>query len=264
MPGLISIPENKIVRQNLLHRSQNELLQLVPLANIVGQLTLSGDAFRRQLALGHSSYSVVRPELGFITFVGLHDVSADGRSGRYYWMMMRPDPTVGEPDHWLQKASKRAKLDHVLQAAEKLSPALREIFDLTPVEGIREEKHIWRDLELSSLPAGRVVLLGDAAHAMTPFKGEGGYHAFLDALALSKLFGKLAADEEEGGAPSSLGAIKTAVEAYNTDMLRRSGQSVRSSRISYDEAKKKVEKRQAFLAPMKMIAETEINMAVKV
>ncbi|KAI1155275.1 FAD/NAD(P)-binding domain-containing protein [Nemania diffusa] len=245
-----------IVRQNLLHRSHDDLLEVVPLANIVGQLTLSGDAFKRQLALGHSSYSVIRPELGFITFVGLHDVSADGQSARFYWMMMHPDATVGSPGHWLQTASKQAKLDHVLRTAERLSPDLREIFELTPVEGIREEKHIWRDLELSSLPAGRVVLLGDAAHAMTPFKGEGGYHAFLDALALSRLFGKLGAD---GGVPS-LGAIRTAVEAYNTDMLRRSGESVRSSRVSYDEAKKKVEKRQAFLAPMKMIPKTEISL----
>lgn len=248
------------MRENLLNRSHDELLEVVPLANIVGQLTLSGDDFRRQLALGHSSYSVVRPELGFITFVGLHDVSADGQSARFYWMMMRPDTTVGEPGHWLQTASKQAKLDHVLQAAQKLSPDLREIFELTPVEGIREERHIWRDLELSTLPAGRVVLLGDAAHAMTPFKGEGGYHAFLDALALSKLFAKLSAEGAQ--APTNLSAIKTAVEAYNTDMLRRSGKSVRSSRISYDEAKKKVEKRQAFLAPMKMIPKEEINLEV--
>ncbi|KAI1350266.1 hypothetical protein F5Y01DRAFT_326639 [Xylaria sp. FL0043] len=248
-----------IVRQNLLNRSHDELLEVVPLANIVGQLVLSGDAFRRQLALGHSSYSVVRPELGFITFVGLHDVSADGQSARYYWMMMRPDATVGEQDHWLQTASKQAKLNHVLQAAEKLSPELREIFELTPVEGIREEKHIWRDLELSSLPTGRVVLLGDAAHAMTPFKGEGGYHAFLDALALSRLFGKLNVNENE--APT-LGAIKTAVEAYNVDMLKRSGRSVRSSRISYEEAKKKVDKRQPFLAPMKVVPATEISLKI--
>ena len=71
---------------------------------IVGQLTLSGDEFKRQLALGHRSYTLIRPELGFITFVGLHDVASDGSSARFFWIMMRPDPNIAQPDHWLQIA----------------------------------------------------------------------------------------------------------------------------------------------------------------
>ena len=243
----------------MLQRPHDELLKVVPLAAIVGQLTLSGDAFKRQLALGHSSYTLINPDLGFITFVGLHDVLPDGGSGRFFWMMMRPDITIADPGHWLQGASKQEKLNHVLKAAEKLPPKFREIFELTPAEGIKEETHIWRDLELPSLPAGRVVLMGDAAHAMTPFRGEGGYHTFLDALAFSKVLGRLNTD----GKIRDTEAVKAAVDEYNAEMLERGKKSVRFSRESYEEAKKRAENRQPFLAPMRPLAETDIVLEVK-
>ncbi len=243
----------------MLQRPHEELLKVVPLAAIVGQLKLSGDAFKRQLELGYSSYTLINPDLGFITFVGLHDVSPDGHSGNYFWMIMRPDNTVAEPGHWLQTASKQEKLDHVLAATKKLSPRFREIFELTPVDGIKEETHIWRDIELDSLPAGRVVLMGDAAHAMTPFRGEGGYHTFLDALALSKILVQLNSDGKVG----EIEAVKASIEEYNAEMLERGTRSVRFSRQSYDEAKKKVENRQAFLAPMKSLEEKEVVLEIK-
>ena len=229
------------------------------MAAIVGQLTLSGDEFKRQLGLGHSSYTLIRPELGFITFVGLHDVADDGGSGRFFWMMMRPDPTITQPGHWLQTASKQEKHDHVLAAAAKLPPRFREIFELTPVDGMKEDTHIWRDLELPSLPAGRVMLMGDAAHAMTPFRGEGGYHTFLDAMAISRMLGRLNKD----GQMDDVEAVKAAVAEYNAEMLERGKKSVQFSRASYEEAKKKVENRQAFLAPMKPMAEADVVLEVK-
>ena len=229
------------------------------MAAIVGQLTLSGDEFKRQLTLGHSSYTLIRPELGFITFVGLHIVADDGSSGRFFWMMMRPDPTIAQPGHWLQTASKQEKHDHVLAAAAKLPPRFREIFELTPVDGMKEDTHIWRDLELPCLPAGRIVLMGDAAHAMTPFRGEGGYHTFLDAMAISKMLGKL----NEDGQIGDVVAVDSAVSEYNVEMLERGGKSVQFSRESYEEAKKRVENRQAFLAPMKLIPDADVVLEVK-
>jgi 2-polyprenyl-6-methoxyphenol hydroxylase-like FAD-dependent oxidoreductase len=238
----------------MLHKKADELLKIVPLAAIVGQLTLSGTQFTNQLSLGHSSYSLINPDLGFITFVGLHDVAADGGSGRFFWMMMRPDPTIADPDHWLQRATKQEKHDHIMKAAEKLEPKFREIFDLTPVEGIKDELHVWKDLEIKELPASRVVLLGDSAHAMTPFRGEGGYHTFLDALEFSETL-KIFNTE---GTINNIEAVKTGVAAYNAEMLQRGGDSVRFSRASYEEAKKQAVNRKAFLAPMKVLSDKEV------
>ncbi|KAL7911481.1 hypothetical protein GGI35DRAFT_442910 [Trichoderma velutinum] len=213
---------NSLVREQLLQRPANELLKLVPLAAIVGELTLSGEAFKRQLELGHSAYVYVSPDLGFWNFSGLHHVLPDGTSGRHYWMLMQPDANVDKPDHWLRTATQQEKLDHVLKLVSKMPPKFRELFELTPASGVKPEPHVWRDLELESLPAGRVVLLGDAAHAMTPFRGEGGYHSFIDAMNLSKKLSQLDGKD--------IGAIKAAVTDYNTEMLERGSEAVRSSR----------------------------------
>lgn len=210
------------VRTHLLQRPSEELLKLVPLSAVVGEVTLSGDEFKRQLALGHSAYIFASPNLGFFNFGGLHYVLPDGVSGRHYWMYMEPDPEVAKPDHWLQTASQQEKLDYVVKKVSAMPPKFQEIFKLTPASGIKKDPHVWRDLELTSLPTGRVILVGDAAHAMTPFRGEGGYHTLIDVLKLSKVLGQLDAKDT--------GAIKTAVAEYNTEMLERGSEAVRSSR----------------------------------
>ncbi|KAK8059066.1 monooxygenase [Apiospora saccharicola] len=200
----------------------SELLNVVPLAAVVGEVTLKGEQFKRQLELGHSAYVYMNPAQGFAHFNGLHYALPDGVSGRHYWMFMQPDPNVAAPDHWLRSASQQEKLDHVLKLSASMPAALRELFELTPVSGIKTEPHIWRDLELESLPAGRVVLLGDSAHAMTPFRGEGAYHAFIDSLKLSKLLSKTDGKD--------MGAVKAAVAEYNAEMLDRGVRAVQVSR----------------------------------
>lgn len=137
---------------------------------------------------------------------------------------MEPDAHVAEPTHWLQSATQEEKLAYVLKKVAKLPPKFREIFEATPAAGIKAEPHIWRDLELEaeSVPAGRVILMGDAAHAMTPFRGEGGYHTFIDALHLSRMLGSLDVGDIQ--------AVKAAVAEYNAEMLERGVEAVRNSR----------------------------------
>ncbi|KAI0439971.1 FAD/NAD(P)-binding domain-containing protein [Xylaria telfairii] len=213
---------NSVVREQLLKRPGSELLKLVPLANIVGELDLSGEAFKRQLELGHSAYIFLGPDMSFWNFGGVHHVYPDGVSGHHYWMFMQPDPNVEHDSHWLHKATQQEKLDYVLQHVAQVPPKFQEIFKLTPVDRIKKDLHIWRDLELSELPAGRIVLMGDAAHAMTPFRGEGGFHTFIDAMKLSKILGELDIRNSV--------AVEAAMSQYNAEMLARGSEAVRNSR----------------------------------
>ncbi|MER9275494.1 FAD-dependent monooxygenase [Mesorhizobium sp. M0643] len=69
-----------------------------------------------------------------------------------------------------------------------------EVLDRTPADSL-----IWTDiLDLDPIPSftrGNAVLLGDAAHAVTPDLGQGGGLAMEDAAVLTALFGRLPADE---------------------------------------------------------------------
>ncbi|BDX03367.1 monooxygenase [Marinomonas pontica] len=74
--------------------------------------------------------------------------------------------------------------------------------------------------------AGKATLIGDAAHPMSPFKGQGANQAILDALALAREITK--------GCWSSSGWREKGIRhsvlaAYETDMLERSAVKVKDS-----------------------------------
>ncbi|WP_269237812.1 FAD-dependent oxidoreductase [Flavobacterium flavigenum] len=74
--------------------------------------------------------------------------------------------------------------------------------------------------------SGSVTLIGDAAHPMSPFKGQGANQAILDALTLSKSIFK-------GCRPSSdwrkAGIRKSALMEFESEMLERSAVKVQDS-----------------------------------
>lgn len=73
---------------------------------------------------------------------------------------------------------------------------------------------------------GKVTLIGDAAHPMSPFKGQGANQALLDALALARGISK-------GCGPLSqwkeVGIRKSVLTEFESEMLERSAAKVKSS-----------------------------------
>lgn len=168
----------------------------------------------------------IRPDLGFVSFTCLRFVHPDGLSARYYLSLMEYDSDVTKPSQWLQIATKKEKLDRALKITEKLPFKLREIFGLTKPDQIHEEQHVWHDLAIGSIPAGRVVLMGDTTHAMMPVLGEGGYYALVDSLVLGEILGQLA----EGDNFQNLDVVKRITANYNDSLIQRGLQAVRDSR----------------------------------
>lgn len=74
--------------------------------------------------------------------------------------------------------------------------------------------------------AGPVTLLGDAAHPMSPFKGQGANQALLDALALAREITKSCRPQSQW---REIGARKTALTHFETEMLQRSASKVKDS-----------------------------------
>ncbi|KAI0550968.1 FAD/NAD(P)-binding domain-containing protein [Xylaria curta] len=212
---------NSVVREYLLGRPNSEVLNSIPLSNIWGETTLSGEAFERQLSLAHSTYAYSSQELGCVVLVGLNKVNAD-LSADYYWCVGWDDPDAGKPDHWLKYASGSAKHDRVMKMTEPLEPKFKEIFQLTSVAGILPGQTVYRDLIIPSLPTGKIVLVGDAAHAMTPFRGEGGVQAIRDALNISEALSHINLEDRK-----DVGLI---LEPYQREILERGKAAVLMSR----------------------------------
>ncbi|KAI1304368.1 FAD/NAD(P)-binding domain-containing protein [Xylaria venustula] len=213
---------NSKVREHMLKKPNSEVLNPIQFACVWGETTLSGEAMERQLSLGHSAYGVTSKNFEYVVFVGLNRVNED-LSADYYWYIAWEDEGVDKADHWLQHATKATKLDHALYKTKSLDPSLREIILLTPAERIVSGSPVFRDAIISSLPStGRVAMVGDAVHPMTPFRGEGGMHAIRDALNLGKVIESLRHTFPEGS--------QHALDSYHKEILQRGSQAVMLSR----------------------------------
>ncbi|KAL1859505.1 hypothetical protein Daus18300_009650 [Diaporthe australafricana] len=217
-----------LVRDLLL--GQETKPQPIPVANIGGEVTLSGSDFENELRLGHSTRSDVlsepaEPGLPAIRlFSSLKRVLPDGVSGEYYWFVMWFDDTIASPAHWIRTASTEELHDFVIRTTRGMAPEARRIVDLTSASTLRGDPFPQRALKVPELPTGRVTLLGDAAHCMPPTRGEAGVHAMRDALKLAESIGNINAINDVEGS-----STKMAVAIYNEEMIRRGSIAVQKN-----------------------------------
>src|SRR4029077_20006802 len=90
-----------------------------------------------------------------------------------------------EPAEWMTRESWSARGDvkELRKAYEGFHPDVRAVLDACP------ECHKWAILEREPLERwseGRVVLLGDACHPMTPYMAQGGATSIEDAAILAR------------------------------------------------------------------------------
>lgn len=105
--------------------------------------------------------------------------------------------SVPEPAEWLTRESWSARGDvrELRQAYEGFHQDVRNVLEACP------DCHKWAILEREPLPRwsdGRVVLLGDAAHPMTPYMAQGAATSIEDAAILSRCLDDVKGEDIEG------------------------------------------------------------------
>src|SRR5215472_5755384 len=128
--------------------------------------------------------------------------------GRIYWYATlnapegTPDPQTGRKGRLLKLFSTcHAPVPAVIEATDDDAILHNDIYDLPP---------------LTHWSRGRVTLLGDAAHAMTPNLGQGAGQAIEDALALATCLTREF-------------SVSSALQAYERQRLRRANAIARRS-----------------------------------
>ena len=104
--------------------------------------------------------------------------------------------SVPEPIEWATRESWSAKGDvkELRAAYEGFHPDVRAVLEACP------DCHKWAILEREPLPtwsAGRVVLLGDACHPMTPYMAQGAATSIEDAAVLARCLEAIEGDDVE-------------------------------------------------------------------
>ncbi len=105
--------------------------------------------------------------------------------------------SVPEPAEWLTRESWSAKGDvkELRKAYEGFHADVQAVLEACP------DCHKWAILEREPLPRwsdGRVVLLGDACHPMTPYMAQGGATAIEDAAILARCLEEVDGEDIEG------------------------------------------------------------------
>jgi 2-polyprenyl-6-methoxyphenol hydroxylase-like FAD-dependent oxidoreductase len=105
--------------------------------------------------------------------------------------------SVPEPAGWVTRESWSATGDvrELRQAYEGFHADVRRVLEACP------DCHKWAILEREPLPrwsSGRVAILGDAAHPMTPYMAQGGATAIEDAAILARCLQEVEGEDIEG------------------------------------------------------------------
>lgn len=171
-----------------------------------------------------------------LLFQGCHPDPADGA---FFWFSMLETPeTNGTRDtspryrvqimiSWPYRTAEdevsptdAGRLANMRSRARNFHPSLRDVIDTIP-EGTEITEIVLQDWPC--LPwdnrGGRVTLAGDAAHAMTMYRGEAANHGILDAYRLYKAL--------EGATDGDLRAV---VDGYEAEMRERTSVAALLSR----------------------------------
>ncbi|KAJ1327905.1 salicylate hydroxylase [Microdochium nivale] len=208
---------DSFVRQSLLGEDKSQWLEGM---GIAGSAILSGDDLVQQLELGSAaSIMPTRPDPTFdVMWSAITEVLPDGKSALYTWQLggYEAGPQRKEAD-----MAPDALREKALELTKLIDPRGRRIIELTPADKI-EGCFYYKDANIEEIPAGRITLIGDAAHTCAPFKGDGAVQAFRDGIRLGNSIALLESTDKD--------ALIHMTSEYHNEMIPRGVAAVRAGK----------------------------------
>ncbi|KAK8097616.1 FAD-dependent urate hydroxylase [Apiospora kogelbergensis] len=159
----------------------NDPVQAEKMFLVSGDVRLDKREAEAQMTLSHSSYLVdfagADDGKPYHLFVGLDRLATPEPGNQipgadYYFHLTGQDDGADRDDFWTYAASRQQLLAFARKQARDLPPRFRCVIDRASVGRMKSPPVRLNTLIMDSLPVGRCTLLGDAAHVMTPFRGE--------------------------------------------------------------------------------------------
>jgi 2-polyprenyl-6-methoxyphenol hydroxylase-like FAD-dependent oxidoreductase len=138
---------------------------------------------------------------------------------RIYWFATRTVPEGQRDTDTLPTAAERKQA--LLEHFQRWYPAIPALIQATPEDAVLRND-VYDRPPLAACSHGRVTILGDAAHPMTPNLGQGACQALEDAVAL-------AASLQAAAPAESAECIRHALQSYQAARLPHANQAVTSS-----------------------------------
>ncbi|KAF9635021.1 hypothetical protein BFW01_g5916 [Lasiodiplodia theobromae] len=172
---------NSRVRNQLLGPEKAQL-NLIPVDMLVGEVELGKEEYEEQLQFGRSLWIAEAP-VGYI-FTGLHSIAKDKASAKYYWMVFRKSKDLTGKVHPYLSWTKQQLYDAAVETTKLLHPKFANVILKSSPENMVQPPYVLEDWipPVDGFSSDRATILGDAAHKMSPFGGEGGNHAMQDAI----------------------------------------------------------------------------------
>ncbi|KXH43094.1 early conidial development-2 [Colletotrichum simmondsii] len=217
-----------LVRRHIL--GGQDVMTPLPVGSLVGEIELEVDEMKHQLELGHSAYIVLdsSPENRWQAslFAAMNKISPDKKTGYFYfilhWIDQEAAKSTEQKPFWTVTASREELMAFAKENTNNYPESLRVLVDKVPVERYKKPGIVLQSVQLTvdQLPAGRITLAGDAAHSMTPFRGEAGVCALTDGLRLGDAITSI---RNAGG---QVPDVVRYIGKYRDDMIARGARAI--------------------------------------